>query len=72
MNSFTGCSGAIVFLLDRNQPESVQQCDYGKAVAVHGGCHPFIITHNLGFILPEELTSMASLNSCNRENNIQQ
>jgi hypothetical protein len=34
-NTFTGCSGAIVFLLDLAQPNSVQRCDWGKAVAVH-------------------------------------
>ncbi|KAL3908894.1 MAG: hypothetical protein SGILL_008308, partial [Bacillariaceae sp.] len=61
MNTFTGCSGAIVFLLDRNQPKSVQQCDYGKAVAVHGGSHPFIVARNLGFILPDPLPSVASV-----------
>ena len=55
INTFTGCSGAIVFLLDRNQPDSVQQCDYGKAIAVHGGAHPFINARNLGFILPDPL-----------------
>eukprot|EP00978_Attheya_sp_CCMP212_P010616 scaffold25813_cov56-Attheya_sp.AAC.2 len=36
-NAFTGCSGAVVFLLDKNQPSSVQQCDYGKAIAIHLG-----------------------------------
>jgi hypothetical protein len=36
-NSFTGCAGAVVFLLDKNQPSSVQQCDYEKAIAIHSG-----------------------------------
>jgi len=49
INSFTGCSGATVFLLDQGQPPSVQNCDFGKAVAVHAGAHPFLATRNLGF-----------------------
>lgn len=49
INTFTGCSGATVFLLDQGQPPSVQQCDYGRAVAVHAGAHPFMATRNLGF-----------------------
>ena len=48
-NTFTSCSGAIVFLLDKNQPGSVQRCDFGKAVAVHSGSHPFLPTRNYGF-----------------------
>lgn len=40
INSFTGCSGAIVFLLDKDQPASVDASDFGKAVAVHSGAHP--------------------------------
>jgi hypothetical protein len=31
LNSFGGCSGAIVFLLDEGQPVSVKPVDYGKA-----------------------------------------
>jgi hypothetical protein len=38
INSFRGCSGAIVFLLDENQNDNgVVNQDYGKAVAVHVG-----------------------------------
>jgi hypothetical protein len=48
-NTFTGCSGAIVFLLDQAQPNSVQRCDWGKAVAVHAGSHPFLPARNFGF-----------------------
>jgi hypothetical protein len=48
INSFTGCSGAIVFLLDKNQPPSVQSCDFGKAV-VHSQSHPILSKRNLGF-----------------------
>ena len=53
INSFTGCSGAIVFLLDLNQPEDslVQQCDHGCAIAVHSGAHPTIPDRNYGFLL---------------------
>lgn len=49
INTFTSCSGATVFLLDEGQPPSVQSCDFGKAVAVHAGAHPFLATRNLGF-----------------------
>jgi hypothetical protein len=38
INTYKGCSGAIVFLLDKEQPEtSVTSNDHGKAIAVHGG-----------------------------------
>lgn len=36
INTFKGCSGAVVFLLDKNQPDSVREKDYGKAIGVHG------------------------------------
>ena len=36
INSFRGCSGAIVFLLDKNQ-HFVGDQDYGKAIGVHVG-----------------------------------
>jgi len=49
VNTFTGCSGAIVFLLDKDQPSSVQSCDHGKAIAVHAGSHPFLPNRNFGF-----------------------
>jgi len=52
INSFTSCSGAIVFLLDKDQPESVDpRLDHGKAVAIHAGAHPFMNARNLGFKL---------------------
>jgi hypothetical protein len=50
-NAFTGCSGAVVFLLDKNQPESVQECDWGHAVAIHSGAHPFLQNRNYGFVI---------------------
>lgn len=36
VNSFRGCSGAIVFLLDKNQ-DLVEPQHYGKAIGVHVG-----------------------------------
>lgn len=37
INSFTGCSRAVVFLLDKGQPEdSVQECDYAGAYPTLG------------------------------------
>jgi hypothetical protein len=37
INTYKGCAGAVVFLLDNNQPDGVGVEDYGKAIAVHGG-----------------------------------
>jgi hypothetical protein len=38
INTYKGCSGAVVFLLDKDQPtESVRPEDYGKAIGVHAG-----------------------------------
>ena len=51
INSFTGCSGAVVFLLDQNQPVSVKPYDFGKAIAVHAGSHPTMMSRNLAFKL---------------------
>lgn len=40
INTFKGCSGAIVFLLDKKQTaSSVKPCDYGRALGVHAGGH---------------------------------
>ena len=49
INTFTGCSGAIIFLLDIEQPSSVTPRDFGKAIAVHAGSHPTLRTRNLAF-----------------------
>jgi hypothetical protein len=49
INTFTGCSGAIVFLLDIEQPSSVTPRDFGTAIAVHAGSHPTLRTRNLAF-----------------------
>ena len=55
LNSFQGCAGAIVFLLDRDQPKSVTKADYGKAIAVHAGAHPDkVLKHNLGFLFDDD------------------
>ena len=54
INSYRGCSGAVVFLLDVNQPQSVREGDYGKAIAIHAGTHPTLLNRNVGFKLREE------------------
>lgn len=52
INTFSGCSGAIVFLLDRNQ-DNVPEQDYGKAIAVHvGGDEVGAIVSNFAFKIP--------------------
>ena len=51
INSFTGCSGAIVFVLDTNQPAWVDQHDWGKAIAIHSGAHPTLNDRNYGFLI---------------------
>jgi hypothetical protein len=35
INSFYGCSGAVAFLLDKNQPASVLESDWCCDIAVH-------------------------------------
>lgn len=36
INTYEGCSGSIIFLLDKGQsPESVREDDYGKAIGIH-------------------------------------
>ena len=49
INAFTGCSGAVVFLLDRGQPPSVGPSNWGRAIAVHSGAHPTIGDRNYAF-----------------------
>jgi hypothetical protein len=37
---------------DKDQPEdSVQECDQGKAIAIHCGAHPYQGDRNYGFML---------------------
>lgn len=35
LNTFRGCSGAVVFLLGKDQSDSVKPEDYGRAITVH-------------------------------------
>jgi hypothetical protein len=37
INTFEGCSGAVVFLLDQNQPSDVTDTLHGLAVGIHSG-----------------------------------
>lgn len=37
INTFKGCSGAIIFLLDADQSDSVDETYYGMAVGIHVG-----------------------------------
>jgi hypothetical protein len=50
INSFNGCSGAVVFLLDKKQPASVLESDWGCAIAVHAGAHTRV-ERNIAFKL---------------------
>ncbi|CAB9529189.1 expressed unknown protein [Seminavis robusta] len=51
INTYEGCSGAIIFLLDKDQsPESVGRDDHGKAIGVHAAGH---VPHNLGMSVIE-------------------
>lgn len=50
INTFLGCSGAIVFLLDMGQPAFVSSEDYKKAIGVHVGYKPELRT-NIAFKL---------------------
>jgi hypothetical protein len=51
-NTFEGYAGAIVFLLDKHQPENLfKESDYGCAIAVHAGAHPYY-NRNLAFVFP--------------------
>ena len=55
INAFEGCAGAIVFLLDVDQHESVSPQDYGNAIGVHTGKHPSLSDRNIGFRLTKAL-----------------
>jgi hypothetical protein len=58
INTYEGCSGAVVFLLDKDQPaESVQEEDFGKAIGVHvAGYSPL----NLGMTVFKAFHSMTN------------
>lgn len=48
INTYEGCSGAVIFLLDKDQPpESVEEegGDYGRAIGIHAAGYA---PHNLG------------------------
>ena len=53
INTFPGLSGAIVFLLDQEQPEYVSREDYKKAIGVHVG-HKAVLKQNIAFKLAVE------------------
>jgi hypothetical protein len=49
INTFEGCSGAIIFLLDRNQPDDVAAELHGMAVGINvGGLDK---ESNIGFLI---------------------
>lgn len=37
VNTYSGCSGSLIFLLDQDQPDSVDHDDFGKVIAIHIG-----------------------------------
>lgn len=52
INSYRGCSGAIIFLLDKNQPTEEVLSHKGKAIGVHVGGKPLSVggpRANVGF-----------------------
>ncbi|CAB9518343.1 expressed unknown protein [Seminavis robusta] len=55
INSFKGCSGAIIFLLDRNQPDGFDEEWSDCAIGIHVGAAPAGILGSevsLGFSIP--------------------
>jgi hypothetical protein len=50
INTFEGCSGAIIFLLDKDQPDDMDNTLVGMAVGIHSG--GLDISNNLAFKLP--------------------
>jgi hypothetical protein len=51
INTYRGCSGAIVFLLEHNeQPPTVEERDSGKAIDGHAG-FKYILSTNIGIQL---------------------
>ena len=49
INTFKGCSGAIVFLLDQNQSDDVTEECHGRAVGINVG--GLDVDNNLGFLI---------------------
>lgn len=50
INTFEGCSGAVIFLLDEGQPDDLDSDLYGLAVGIHSG--GLDISNNFAFKLP--------------------
>jgi hypothetical protein len=50
INSYQGCYGSFMFLLDNNQPKSVKNNDFGCAIVVHSGSRTRLV-RNMGFKL---------------------
>lgn len=49
-NTFEGCPGAVIFLLDQGQPSDMLDVCYGCAVAVH--CGGVDDVNNYAFMIP--------------------
>ena len=60
INTYKGCSGAIVFLLDKNQDGLIADDDAGKAIAIHVGCGPRSTKMNIAFTVRHLLVAEAS------------
>ena len=60
INTYKGCSGAIVFLLDKNQDGLIADDDAGKAIAIHVGCGPRSTKTNIAFTVRHLLVAEAS------------
>jgi hypothetical protein len=48
INTYQSFSGAVIFLLDQDQPPAVNEGDYGKAIAIHAGFRR-CLGANIGF-----------------------
>jgi hypothetical protein len=58
INTYEGCSGAVIFLLDKNQPpESVVEGDYGKAIGIHAAGYA---PNNLGMSIIKAFHEMTN------------
>ena len=52
INTFEGCSGAVVFLLDQDQPDGMDTALHGMAVGIHSG--GLDNSNNMAFLLPKK------------------
>jgi hypothetical protein len=58
INTYEGCSGATIFLLDNDQPpESVERHDWGRAIGIHAAGY---FPHNLGMSIIHEFHHMTN------------